>query len=34
LYFVIVLAVLYLVIKVALELYKRWKGKKAKEGKP
>ncbi len=34
LYFVIGLAVLYLVIKVALELYKRWKGRKAKEGKP
>jgi hypothetical protein len=34
LYFVIGLAVLYLVIRAALWLYNRWKGRKAKEGKP
>jgi hypothetical protein len=34
LYFVIGLAVLYLVIRAVLELYKRWKGRKVKEGKP
>jgi VIT1/CCC1 family predicted Fe2+/Mn2+ transporter len=34
LYFVIGLAVLYLVVRAVLELYKWWKGRKAKAGKP
>jgi len=34
LYFVIGLAVLYLAVRAILELHKRWKGRKAKEGKP